>query len=131
LSRVRDTHHDDADRMFQTAVARRVRMLTTNLVVAETHQFVLSRSGIQPAARLLDRIDMSPLVVVEFPRKEHHDAGRRWIAQLADHDISYTDAVSFAVMRSTRCSTVLGFDHHFSIAGFRLWQPSRRASDDS
>ena len=31
------------------------------------------------------------------------------------------DAVSFAVMDSTRCAGAMSFDHDFMLAGFSLW----------
>jgi predicted nucleic acid-binding protein len=39
-----------------------------------------------------------------------------------DQRITYTDAVSFAVMKSRKCDAVLGFDHDFIVAGFRFWR---------
>ena len=47
---------------------------------------------------------------------------RAWIDRLADHAISYTDAVSFAVMEAARCRTALSFDNDFPLAGFSLWE---------
>jgi predicted nucleic acid-binding protein len=35
--------------------------------------------------------------------------------------VTYADAVSFAVMRTTRCTHVLGFDADFEAAGFPSW----------
>jgi predicted nucleic acid-binding protein len=95
--------------------------VTTNLVVAEVHRFVLFHVGIQPAARALDQISVHPRVRIEFARQVEHDGARAWLAKLADQRITYTDAVSFAVMEATRCTTALAFDRDFSVAGFRLW----------
>jgi predicted nucleic acid-binding protein len=35
--------------------------------------------------------------------------------------VTYTDAVSFTVVESAKCSHVLGFDEDFAVAGFELW----------
>jgi predicted nucleic acid-binding protein len=122
LLRARDHHHAEADRLFRVAVTRRVPLLTTNLVVAEVHRFLLFHVGIGAAARMVERLDASPLVSVVFPGRAHHDAARAWLAKLADQRITYTDAVSFAVMEAARCTTAVTFDHDFALAGFRLWQ---------
>ena len=53
---------------------------------------------------------------------EHHGAARRWLAKLADQPISYTDAVSFAVMEALGCRVALTFDRHFAMAGFGTWR---------
>src|SRR5262249_54568739 len=120
----RDQHHGDADRLFREAIARRISLFTTNLVIAEIHRLTLFRVGIQPALRALELLDASPNVTIQFPAAEEHAAARRWLARLAPRPITYTDAVSFAVMEQSRCRHVLGFDHDFVIAGFTLWEGS-------
>ena len=69
----------------------------------------------------LDRFEASPLLTIVFAGEAHHRAARAWLERLADQSISYTDAVSFAVMDATRCGGVMSFDHDFLLAGFRLW----------
>jgi predicted nucleic acid-binding protein len=123
LVRAADQHHADADRLFRQALRERIPLVTTNVIIAEVHRFVLFRIGIQPAALLLDRIDASSLLTIEFVTAAHHAAARRWLARLPDQVITYTDAVSFAVMEATGCTAVMSFDHDFVTAGFRLWQP--------
>ena len=118
----RDRHHREADRMLRAAVSRRVPLFTTNLIIAETHRFLLFHVSPQAAARVIDRVETHPGVTLAFATVAHHKAAREWLARLADQRISYTDAVSFAVMEAVGCSTALSFDHHFSLAGFRLWQ---------
>jgi predicted nucleic acid-binding protein len=125
LLSARDTHHADAERMFRVAVAQRIPMLTTNLVVAEVHRFILFRAGIRPAALAVARIDTSHATSIVFAGAQHHAAARRWLDQLSDQVISYTDAISFAVMQETHCSAVMSFDHDFVVAGFQLWQVER------
>ena len=110
--------------MFRDAVARRLPLLTTNLVIAEVHRFILFRVGTRPASLAIDRIDASALLQIEFPTRAHHVVARAWLEHLGDQVISYTDAVSFAVMESRRCTTAISLDHDFVLAGFRLWQIS-------
>ena len=118
----RDQHHFDADRLFREALRRRIPLLTTNLIIAEAHRLTLFRAGVQPALRALERIDESGTVTIHFPTADDHAAARRWIEGLAPRPVSYTDAVSFAVMDATRCGQVLGFDQDFAAAGFTLWR---------
>jgi uncharacterized protein len=118
----RDQHHAEADRLFRAALSGRIPLLTTNLVIAETHRLILFRAGIHPALRALERIDASTSVTIHFPTAEDHAAARRWLERLAPRPITYTDAVSFAVMEGTGCRHVLGFDHDFAAAGFTLWR---------
>jgi predicted nucleic acid-binding protein len=119
-----DSHHAEAEALFQLAIRRRVQLVTTNLVLAETHRFLLHRAGRHAAQAVLNRIDASPLLEIVFTTATHHAAGRAWIDKLPDQALTYTDALSFTVMRSRRCTAALTFDRHFTIAGFARWQPN-------
>lgn len=123
LVRATDQHHAAADGMFRQAVRERTELVTTNLIIAEVHRFILFHVGIRAAALLLERIDGSSLLTREFVTAAHHAAARRWLAALPDQVITYTDAVSFAVMETTHCTAAMSFDRDFVTAGFRLWQP--------
>lgn len=118
----RDQYHSAADQLFRSAIAREIPLITTNLILAEVHRLILFRAGTRAAARVLDRIEASSRVSIEFPSQAHHRAARVWLDRLADEPVTYTDAVSFAVMESLRCRTALSFDRHFLVAGFSLWK---------
>ena len=108
--------------MFQAALTRRIPLVTTSLVVAETHRLTLFRAGVQPALRFLELLDASPSVTIHFPTAEDHGRARRWLQRLGLRPVTYTDAMSFAVMETTGCTHVLGFDQDFTAAGFTLWR---------
>ena len=119
LVSTRDGRHADADRLFRSALARRLPLVTTDLVVAETHRLLLFRAGGAAARAFLDRLDRSPSLRLEFVTAERHVRARAWLAKLDDQVVTYADAVSFAVIEATRCSAVLTFDDDFTVAGFR------------
>ena len=118
LFSARDQHHIEAEHLFRDAIAGRAPMLTTNLVVAEVHRLLLFRAGQRAAATALDRIEASPRVQIEFATAAHHRSARSWLDKLAPHPVTYTDAVSFAVMESLGCAAVISFDNDFVVAGF-------------
>lgn len=39
----------------------------------------------------------------------------------ADQAVSFTDCLSFVLMRKNRVRDVFGFDRHFDAAGFKIW----------
>ena len=122
LFSARDQHHAEADALFRNALGRRARLITTNLVLAEVHRLLLFRAGGPAASAALDRLESSPALTLLFPSADHHVAARGWLRRLAERRLSYTDAVSFAVMTASRCRDVLTFDQDFVIAGFRRWR---------
>jgi predicted nucleic acid-binding protein len=121
----RDQHHAAADRAFRLAIERRIPLLTTNLVLAEIHRLTLFRAGREAALRALERIDASPSVTIRFATHDDHLVARRWLGRVAPRPVTYTDAVSFAVMEATKCTHVLGYDEDFAVAGFDLWAEAR------
>jgi predicted nucleic acid-binding protein len=122
LFSLRDAHHREADRLFRSAIERSVPLLTTNLVAAEVHRLLLFRAGIPAATRALDVLDRSGSLTMHFAVAADHRAARAWIGSSADQKITYTDAVSFAVMKAAGVSTFLGFDRDFDVAGFDRWR---------
>lgn len=120
---MRDQHHVEADRLFHLAVSERIPLLTTNLILAEIHRFLLFRAGIVPAFHALDRIEASSQVEIRFVTSTDHRTARAWLERLEGHEITYTDAVSFAVMEAEHCTAAISFDKDFSLAGFLRWHP--------
>lgn len=52
-----------------------------------------------------------------------HEGGGRCRRACRLTILTYTDAVSFAVMDALRCTVALTFDHDFLVAGFSRWTP--------
>jgi hypothetical protein len=121
LLSARDGHHREAEAMFRAAIAQRRELLTSNLIVAEVHRFILFHAGIEAAAVALARIDASALVRLQFATLAHHGAARAWLERFDDQKFSYTDAVSFAMMETSGSRVAMSFDHDFVVAGFQLW----------
>jgi predicted nucleic acid-binding protein len=101
-------------------IRNRRRLVTTNLVVAETHALLLRRVGAKTALAFVRTVDEAPNVVVRSTRDLEVEAERDWLVRYADQDFSLTDAVSFAVMTNRRIRDALSLDHHFEVAGFQL-----------
>ena len=94
------------------------RVVTTNLVVAETHALLLRRVGRGAALDFVREARRDPLLVVDSTSDLEHDAIRDWLVPYDDQRFSLVDAVSFAVMAGRGISDVLALDRHFTTAGF-------------
>lgn len=116
----------DAGHPDHTAVAdaltRRIRegarVVTTNLVVAETHALLLRRGGREPALRFLSEVRSEPIVVETSSPDLESRAVADWLDRYEDQPFTLTDAVSFAVMVERGIREALALDRHFSAAGF-------------
>ncbi len=122
LLSARDQHHLEADRLFRLAASHEIPLFTSNLVLAEVHRLLLYRAGARAAAVSLRRVLSSNLVRLKCATPAHHEAGLEWLERLSQQGVTYTDAVSFAVMESNQCLKAISFDRHFSLAGFVLWR---------
>jgi predicted nucleic acid-binding protein len=107
-------------RALRDALESRYRIVTTTLIVAETHALLLRRFNHDVALAFLREIRSEPNVVVESTREVEERARRDWLERYEDQDFSFTDAESFAVMSERRIAAALTLDHHFAAAGFEV-----------
>ena len=94
------------------------RVVTTNLVLAESHALVLRRVHRAAALQVVRTLRRPPNVVVASTPDLESSAVDDWLARYEDQDFSLTDAVSFAVMAERGIREVLTLDRHFAAAGF-------------
>ena len=116
-----DQHHAAASEFYRHISRERRPLVTTNLVLAESYRLILYAAGHRSAIRFLDAMERSVQVgrlqlVYSSPGLEA-DA-RQILRQYDDQMFSYTDAVSFAVMRHLGITDAFAFDDHFSTLGF-------------
>jgi len=94
-------------------------IITTDYIVAETLNLAVARRGRIVADRLLQLLETSSGLRIEWIGPERFLAAKAFFRKHADHDYSFTDCTSFVVMRELRIRDALTSDHHFVEAGFR------------
>ncbi len=104
--------------VLRERVEQGVKIVTSSLVVAETHALLLRRVGRDIALRFAETVGRAPNEVVPCSAELEAAARRDWLAKFADNDFSLTDAVSFAIMRQRGTTEALTLDRHFSAVGF-------------
>jgi predicted nucleic acid-binding protein len=115
-----DPDHARISATFRALIGKRRRLVTTNLVVAETHALLLRRVGRAAALNFARTVVEPPTQVVRASEQHEHMAVREWLLRHEDQDFSLTDAVSFAVMSELGIEEALTLDRHFVAAGFRM-----------
>jgi uncharacterized protein len=96
------------------------RMVTSNLVVAETQALLLHRTGRDAALKFAQTVAQPPILVVPSSADVEQRAVADWLVRFADQSFSLADAVSFAIMKSRGINQALSLDVHFSSAGFSM-----------
>ena len=99
-------------------IQRGARIVTTNLVVAETHALLLRRTRRTVALTFVREVRRAPNIVVASSAEYEDLAVADWLEKFDDQFFSFTDAVSFAVMSDRGVREALALDHHFAVAGF-------------
>jgi hypothetical protein len=115
---------DAAHPAMRSAVERIVRggrrLVTTDYVVAEALNLANARGGKLVATRLLDLLEQSAGIRVEWIGVERFVRSKAFFRKHDDHGYSFTDCTSFVVMKEERLAEALTTDAHFRAAGFRV-----------
>jgi uncharacterized protein len=115
--------HPDHERLsaaLRARVERRVRIVTSNLIVAESHVLIMRRAGIAAALRFVQVVRASPNVVVSSNPRLEDAAVNDWLMRYAEQPFSMVDAVSFAIMAERGTRAALTLDRHFATAGYEI-----------
>lgn len=102
------------------AVRGSQRVVTTNLIVAETYALLLVRTRREAALGFLRAVRQSPNEVVSATPDLEERAITHWLDRYEDQDLSLADAVSFEVMAERGIRQALTLDHHFAAGGFLM-----------
>lgn len=108
LSDKSDQHHSRAVRIYPELL-KKYRLLTTNLVIAETYILIRRSMGHGPAVTFLESIAASPRITKVYSDRASEDSAENILRKYYDQDFSYADAVSFAVMKQHKITKALFF----------------------
>jgi len=112
--------HRKASEALRSSIKKGGRVVTTNLIIAETHALLLRRINRNVALTFVREVRRSPNIVIPSSPDYEDSAVTDWLDKLDDQDFSFTDAVSFAVMSDRGIREALALDHHFTVAGFTV-----------
>lgn len=104
--------------MLTARIREGARLVTTNLVVAETHALLLRRGGRESALCFLAEVRRDPIVIETSTPDVERRAVDEWLARYQDQAFTLTNAVSFTVMSDRGIQEALALDRHFATAGF-------------
>lgn len=114
----RDSHFHLASALWKDL--DHTTLITSNHVVEETITLLARRLGYVLAADMAARLYSSEkLDIVSTSRDDELDA-IRFFRKFAGQSVSFTDCISFAIMKRNQISTAFTFDRHFRDAGFRV-----------
>ena len=113
-----DEHHARAVRLQSELSRNKCGFLTTDYIVDETATLLLIRHSHAAAADFLASTLESKSLRLEWMDSERFLAAANIFRDHDDKEWSFTDCVSFAVMRELKIQDAFTTDHHFTQAGF-------------
>lgn len=103
-----------------------VRLVTSVLVVSETHSWFLHRLGEEPARSFQAFLAALPRVELLEATQAHHRAALRMLDHLRGSKLTYVDASSLAFLEAKKLRAVWGTDHHLGLTGATVFPRGER-----
>ena len=118
LAQVTDAHHSPAVEMSRQLAARSVLIVTTGAVLLEIGNALAKVKSREAAVRFITHLQNSRVVEIVPLTKDLLATGWELFSQRPDKDWSWTDCISFVIMRERGLKQALTSDGHFEQAGF-------------
>lgn len=113
-----EERHERAVRAVREALRSGRRFLTTNYVFDEVVTRVRRRAGFAASRRAGEGLLRSRVITRITIDEDLEAFAWRLYERYQDHDFSFTDVTSFAVMRRAGIAEAFTFDEDFARAGF-------------
>lgn len=114
----KDEFNARAVKMWKELVSTKVGLVTSNYVLDESYTLIRAKCGVKVVKDFREVLarNVKDIKVMRVTLTDEMDAWK-WF----EHDwskLSFTDCVSFALMRRLKLIRFFGFDEHFVRAGF-------------
>jgi predicted nucleic acid-binding protein len=118
---VKDQFHQRAKSAWSELIRLDWKCYTSDYVLDETFTLLARRSNYPFAVERARAIMTSDTLHILRPSYKDELEALVFFEKLADQKISYTDCISFVLMRAHRIDRAFSFDRHFRDAGFERW----------
>jgi len=115
-----DQYHPNAVAVWEQLRSNRESCLTSNFVLDETFTLLGRRAGYGFAVQRAKNIYASQALTIFRPDREDEINALQFFSKYADQHLSFTDCISFVLMKREKINRVFSFDRHFELAGFHL-----------
>ena len=115
-----DQYHRTAVAIYPSLLTHYRHLTTTNLVIAETYILIRRGIGHDAGIRFLESVATSPRIRKVYSDSTLEERAEKILRKYQDQDFSYTDAVSFSLMKQDGIVEAFSFDQHFVTAGYSL-----------
>ena len=115
----RDQYHVRANECWHKLERTRSELVTSNFVVDEALTLLARRATYAFAVERARSLYASRAMRIMRPTEADELDAISYFSKFADQTVSFTDCVSFALMKRRGIQEVFAFDRHFELAGFK------------
>ena len=115
-----DQYHTSAVAIWKKLTSSQENCVTSNFVLDETFTLLGRRAGYGFAVQRAKNIYASLALTICRPDREDEINALQLFGKYADQQVSFTDCISFVLMKRERIHRAFSFDRHFEFAGFHL-----------
>jgi len=108
-----DAHHKEAALSYPSLLKNYRNLVTSNFVIAETYIIILNELGHQAAIVFLEKLKASPQILKVYSNEDIETEGEFILSKYSDQNFSYTDAVSFVIMKRRKIKKAFSFGKPF------------------
>ena len=117
LLNLKDENHRKAVNYYENLKKKNAIIITTNYIIDETYTLLMIRKGQEFAVDFIDKLRIA--FNVFYVEKTDDDQAIEILKKYIDKNFSFTDAMSFHIMKRDKIKTAFAFDKHFIQAGFK------------
>ena len=116
----RDQYHKQSLLIWEKLASSKQQTFTSNFVLDELFTLLGRKADYAFAAKQATIILSSTNLNILRPDVFIEKTAVEYLKKYADQQVSYTDCISFVLMKQRGIKQVFSFDNHFQMAGFEL-----------
>lgn len=114
----KDQFYGLACKVWEKLENQKEKLVTSNFVLDETFTLLARQANYEFSVKVARIIYASDVIKIVRPSHETELNSLHLFDKYADQKVSFTDCVSFQLMKENRLKKVFSFDRHFQLAGF-------------
>ncbi len=114
----KDQFHSQAAEIWKTLENKSMKIVTSNFVLDEMFTLLARQANYHFSAQIARIIYNSEVIEIIRPTYDTELNALNLFEKYADQKVSFTDCISFQLMKENHIKNVFTFDKHFQLAGF-------------
>ena len=115
-----DQYFSQAGEKIREIKAKRIELVTSEYIIDESITLIRFRISYNSAMIFGDSILNSNIIKILDVTKSDRQKAWEIFKKYRDKELSYTDCISFTLMKSNRIERAFTFDEHFKQIGFKI-----------